>query len=805
MGVRLAVCIAFLLNGAAFAQSIFTVAGGGTDDGRPATVTSLNEPSAVAVDSSGNLYVADTNNHRVRKVAAATGIVTTVAGTGAPGFSGDGGPAAGASLDSPGGIAIDPMGNLYVADENNDRIRKISAESGIITTVAGGGNSYGDGGPATATFLISVTGVAVDASGNIYIALEFDFRVRKVSAATGIISTIAGNGREGFSGDGGPATAASLMSAQAVAVDNAGNIYIADRENARIRKVTAATGIISTLAGNGTQGFSGDGGRATAASLERPEGVAVDRLGNVYIADDFNDRIRKVTAATGIITTLVGTSESGFSGDGGPASMATLRSPSAVALDSEENLYIADRLNHRIRKVFSANGTITTVAGSGAPGLIRDGGPATAALLDFPLSVALDAAGNLYIADTSNHRIRRVAATNGHITTVAGNGVADFSGDGGPATAASLWQPAAVAVDSSANIYIADRRSGRIRKVSSATGLITTVAGNGTEGFSGDGGPALSASMSRAQGIAVDRSGNLYIADMDNHRIRKVTAATGIITTIAGRGSGFSGDGGPSTAASLYYPEDVAVDALGNLYIADSGNYRIRKIVAVTGIITTVAGNGNSGGLGDGGAATAASVPAPSSVAVDLSGNLYITSSYRVRKVRASTGVITTFAGGPDAYEGGARGDGGPATAAALVASLGLALDGAGNLYIAETDADRIRVVFTCVNVDSPRLTSPASNSSGLSTFPRLAWNSVPGAFRYDVFLDTVSPPRQIAASDISTATYAPSNLQPLTTYYWSVIAKGDPFCVPFSQKTSEVRSFTTAAACTVPGAVDAH
>jgi len=341
--------------------------------------------------------------------------------------------------------------------------------------------------------------------------------------------------------------------------------------------VTAASGqggIITTVAGNGVNGFSGDGGPATSAEFNLPEGVAVDASGNLFIADFGNNRIREVSAS-GIITTVAGNGSQGFSGDGGLATSASLNQPTDVAVDASGNLFIADDYNNRIRKV-SASGIVTTVAGNGAQGFSGDGGPATSAELYYPNGVAVDASGNLFIAEGGNDRIRKVSAS-GIITTVAGNGTYGFSGDGGPATSASLYVPIDVAVDASENLFIADFDNLRIRKVS-ASGIITTVVGNGTQGFSGDGGPATSAELYHPTGAVVDVSGNLFIADTYNNRIRKVSAS-GIITTVAGDGiQGFSGDGGPATSAELNQPGRLAVDVSGNLFIPD-GN-RIREVSA---------------------------------------------------------------------------------------------------------------------------------------------------------------------------------------------------------------------------------
>jgi len=613
------------------------VAGGSSSgysgDGGLATNAQLNLPGGVAVDGSGNVFIADELNCAIRKVAAATGIITTVAGNGKQGYAGDGGPATSAELGDPYAVAVDGFGNLYIADFSYNVIRRVAAATGIITTVAGNGmQGYaGDGGPATSAELWAPYAVAVDGSGNLYIA---DFRnnaIREVAAATGIITTVAGNVTFGYSGDGGPAIGAQLNGPTGVAVDGSGNLFIADMNNNAIRKVTAAAGIITTVAGNGAQGDSGDRGPAIKASLNTPRGVAVDGHGNFYIADFGNDAIREVAVTTGIITTVAGNHTAGYSGDGGPANNAQLASPNHVGVDGSGNLYIADSETNVIRKVAAATDIIVTVAGSDVSGYAGDGGPATSARLNSPFGVAVDGSGNLYIADYDNNAVRKVAAATGVITTVAGNGAAGYSGDGGPATSAKLYGPAGVAADGSGNFYIADAGNNVIRRVA-VTGIISTVAGNGTLGYSSDGGPATSAAMIGPTGVAVDGSGNLYIADDGNNVIRRVVTATGIITTVAGNGiPGYAGDGGPATSAYLQGPIGVAVDVSANIYIADLQNNAIRKVTAATGIITTIAGNGTRGYAGDGGLATSAELFFPSDVAVDASGDVYIADSQNAR------------------------------------------------------------------------------------------------------------------------------------------------------------------------------
>src|SRR5439155_445403 len=424
-----------------------------------------------------------------------------------------------------------------------------------ITTVAGGipnnitALQVGVGTPAR---------VFKDSAGNLYISTMvvgdeglYGNVVYKVDPS-GQLTTVAGNGTEGFSGDGGPATNAALSGPQGVYIDSAGNIFIADSLNDRIREVDAATGIIHTVAGNGNFGFSGDGGPATSAELHSPSGVFGDSAGNIFIADSGNERIREVVAATGIIHTVAGNGNFGFSGDGGPAPDAELVTPSGVFVDISGNIFIADRDNNRIRKVVAATGNIQTVAGNGTFGYSGDGGPATSATINVPSDVYADSAGNLFVADSFNNRIRKVVAATGDIQTVAGNGIADFSGDGGLAASAALYLPLGVYVDGFGNIFIADSNNSRIREVVAATGTIRTVAGNGTSGFSGDGGPATGAQLAGPKGVYVDSAGNLFIADTYNSRIREVEASTGIIRTVAGNGAfGFSGDGGPATSAEL--------------------------------------------------------------------------------------------------------------------------------------------------------------------------------------------------------------------------------------------------------------
>jgi sugar lactone lactonase YvrE len=646
--------------------------------------TYLRLPISIALDTAGNLFIADRDDGRIRKILP-NGMTITVAGNGGQLTGEDGVLATKSQVRMPNGVAVDGAGNIYIAED--DRIRKVNPR-GIITTYAGGPSPgySGDGGPARKTELGNLQGIAVDASGNLYVADWRDNRILKVSSRR-VITTVAGNGTFGYSGDGGPATAAELAHPSAVSVDNSGNLYIADVSNHRIRKVSSS-GVISTVAGSGpvnpaegshgNGGFSGDGGPAIEAKLNTPVGVAVDAVGNLYIADMGNFRIRKVSP-TGVITTVAGNEfpsyagsdqesgptpelvspNSGYSGDGGPAINSQLNRPSRLSIDATDNVYFTDSGNERVRKI-SPVGVISTVAGDGERGDRGDGGDATSAQLTEPSGVAVDRFGVIYFGDgfsirkvsptgiISTLKTRMISVTDvavderrnvyttdsigGCVLKISSNGVVtvvaakcdnfrgDFgdSGDGGAATRAQLGLPSGVAVDRVGNLYVADSYNARVRKVS-PNGIITAFAGNGSAGYSGDGGPAIAAQLSEPMGVAVDNRGNVYITDPENARVRKVSP-NGIITVFAGNGSaGYSGDGGPAIAAQLSEPIGVAVDDRGNVYIADRNNHRIRKVDS-TGTISTIAGGGTSGHSCNGGPARDGNPNDPSASACQRSG-----------------------------------------------------------------------------------------------------------------------------------------------------------------------------------------
>ena len=661
-----------------YEPTITTLVGGGVGDNRPATNASLNFPFAVTIDSSGNLFVADYNNNRIRKVDS-NGVITAVAGMGTAGFSGDGGPAVNARLDLNdrngfvvlrGGISFGPDGSLFIVDTGNQRVRRVDT-NGIITTFAGNGSqgASGDGGPATNATFEFPGGVLADKYGNVFIADIQNGKIREVDT-NGIITTIAGTGQRGYSNDGGPATNAALYFPTGLAMDAAGDLLVADTDNNRIRMIDT-NGIITTVAGNGAYGYAGEGGLATNASLCQPIGVAVDLSGRILIADSGTNRVRAVDPATGIIKLLAGKGTNNFYGDGGFATNANLNYPTALTVDRTGKVYIADAKNYRIRFIDNA-GIIRTFAGNGKAAYCGDYDYATNASLSGPINAVVDQFGDIFVADTGNSVVREVD-TNGIITTVAGNGIYGYSGDHGSAINAKLMSPYAVAVDTAGNLYIADHDNNRIRKVDSS-GVITTIAGTGVYGAQGDGGYATNATIAYPTGVTADSSGDVIFADYGGNRVREVYANGYISNLVSG----------------LNIPYGVTLDPVGNLFIAEWNGQRIWKR-STNGTLTIVAGNGAFGYIGDGMAATNSRLQDPVAVAPDAIGNFYIADNlnYRIRQVDTND-IITTLTGtGVQGYSG----DGGPAADAMITAPGGVAVDAAGNVYLTDPGNQRIRKV----------------------------------------------------------------------------------------------------------------
>jgi len=678
------------------AQSVIQTILGASPNGVSAGSATLNTPSAVLAGRNGNVYAATSAGHQVVRIDSG-GTIWLVAGNGNQGSSGDGGAATAAALYEPTSLALDQSGNLYICDALAYRVRRVDAASGVITTVAGNGkaDNTGDGGLATAATLNTPTGIAFDIHGNLLIADSDNHVIRSVSPSTGIITTIAGKYKSGSTGNGGQATAAYLNTPTGLAVDSAGNIYVADSYNDWIRKI-APDGTITRYAGVDTSNVSPFGGGDTTLAVNNtlnvPTSIALDSAGNLYLVESSAPRVKRITPQ-GKIASYAGTGTSGGSGDQGLARFANLN-VQGIAVDANNNLLIADGANNRIRKVTVADGIIDTIAGNGLAGfnpigmVVRNNilyfsdtaanrirqfdltaqklsvfagtGAASfsgdtvdskgylydstetaaeraaaplAATFNGPRGLAFDSVGSLYIADSANNRIRKIYV-DGTVATVVGDGNAVTAGDLGPATASSLYQPVSIAFDTTGNLYIAERSGNVIRKVAT-TGTITTVAGTGKSGKpTSETGLATSQPLNTPQGVAWDPAGSLLIADSANSRIRRLTS-DGMIATVAGSNvSGATGDGGQATAATLQFPYGVTADGNGNIFIADTSNNKIREIGA-DGIITTVAGTGVAGYTGDGSPATAFELNAPDFVMPGANCSVLIadTGNQRIRRL----------------------------------------------------------------------------------------------------------------------------------------------------------------------------
>lgn len=665
---------------------ITTIAGGSSlvGDGRMATDASL-DPRNMSFDSAGNLYVVDRRNFRIRKIDARTGIASTVAGTGSPGFSGEGELAVSAALASPFDVAVDPSGNLFIA--SGPRVRRVDARTGIIRTVAGGGSpedGLGDGLKATEASLSMAVSLALDGAGNLFISDLFRSRIRRVDAASGIITTVAGNGNRGYSGDGGPATSAQLSFADSIAVDRDGNLFIADsRFNRRVRRVDAQTGIITTVAGIGcardANAFPwdcppGDGGLATRASLREITDLALGPSGDLFIADLGDGRVRKVDSATGTISTVVGAGCSSSTGECESDENSLPIRARAISVDGSGSLTIA--AGFTLSRVNAVTGALEAAGGNGQPRVRGDGGPASLGSLWLPYRAAFDESFNLYIAEPWGRAVRKIDRAAGSISTIALSETLDPPPVESSSSENEPPFPEALALDGEELLYVSN--AGVIERVDLTTGASETiastpgvsqmivladgnlaatipernqvvrfdvvsgggnvVAGKGAQGFDGDGGPAIEALLDSPTGLSSDLFGNLYVADSGNHRIRRIDRLTGLIQTVAGLGvPGFSGDGGPALEARLQSPRGVTVDCRENIFIADSGNRRIRRVDALTGIVSTVAGgvvfaNEPRDGL----EAIDARLRFPRDLILDQSGNLLIVDAadHRIRAIR---------------------------------------------------------------------------------------------------------------------------------------------------------------------------
>jgi sugar lactone lactonase YvrE len=669
-----------------------TVAGtgelGDAVDG-PAEEIQFNHPTSVAFDAEGRMIIAAWHNSKVKRLDLSTGLVRNLAGTGARAFGGDGGPGNEALLDLPSSVAVDANGNIVISDQANFRLRLLEP-NGTIYTVCGTGvpGFSGDNGPALDAQLNAPKGqsappaarVAVDGRNRIVIADTANHRIRRIEG-DGTIHTIAGAGEAGYSGDDGPAVEARLNTPSDVAVAPNGSIYVADTMNHVVR-VIRTDGTIGTLAGTGNRGYSGDGGPAASAELDRPYGVDVAPNGTVYVCDTHNHRIRRITGTganvvptpkplptpevipctdeVGSICTYAGTGETGFNGDGEDRLHTVLYWPWDIEFAPSGRRIVLDWNNHRVREILPDD-TFATIVGTDfvgdGPADLSDLTPEGAAPLTVDLNHPTDVVefpdGDLLLVAWHNHKLRSVDAVSGRVRVLLGAD-AGFAGDGGPARQARASQPPHGTFDAAGNFFFVDQRNQRIRVVrgfADARGeaVVDTVVGTGTAGFNGDGDaretevnfPA-GGNPEPSGGITIDTEGRLYFADSNNHRIRRVQFSRddftdGVVTTLAGTGvPGYGGDGGPATEAQIDFPQDLEIGPDGNLYFADTNNHRVRVVDLSSGTIDTIAGTGERGYAGDGGPALTAQLNRPFGVAFDADGDLYIADSFnsRIRKVK---------------------------------------------------------------------------------------------------------------------------------------------------------------------------
>lgn len=676
-------------------------------------------PTGIAADNAGNLYIADTGNNTIRKITPA-GAVTTLAGrAGSRGTAN--GPGSSARFDLPTGVAVDQAGVVYVADTFNHAIRKITPD-GVVSTLAGSPIDFpgsADGKGSAARFN-APNRLALDNAGNLYVADTVNFTIRKVTP-DGVVSTFAG--KAGFQGSiDGSAGAARFSYPRGVAVDASGNVYVADSGNSVIRKI-APSGTVTTLAGTAGQTGSADGTRRRASFID-PVGIAVDAGGNLLVADDQGQTIRKVTA-DGVVTTLAGSP--GISGStDGPGAEARFTLPTGVAADTSGNIYITDVGNNSVRKIDAAGFTSTL---SGKPSLGSTDGLGVAASFAGLEGLAVDAAGNVYVADNGNHVIRKITA-DGVVSTLAGRAGMPGTADGAGAEA-RFNHPESLGVDGVGNVFVPDFFNHTIRKIT-PSGMVTTFAGQAGSHGSADG-PGNAARFFHPAGVAVDSLGNIFVADQYNYTIRKITP-TGAVSTFAGAAGILGSADGPGNVARFNGPESVAVDTSGFVYVADAGNCTIRKITP-DGWVSTLAGVAGFFGSADGPGGEAL-FGSPIGLTVDRAGLVYVADAAN-NTIRLITpdGVVTTLAGSARVLPGSADGIG---SAARFSAPSGVAVDSAGVLYVSDSGNNTIRKGLPFAITLQPHDRNAAANESvtfnvtALGSFPlfyqwRLGENSLPG------------------------------------------------------------------------------
>jgi sugar lactone lactonase YvrE len=632
-------------------------------------------PEGIASDGSSNLYVTESlscNTHLVRKITPAA-VVSTWAGTLNVSGSTD---AIGTSakFNNPGGISIDSSGNLFVSDTNNNTIRKINS-SQVVTTLAGAARGA-DGSGAGVNF-DHPTGMTIDISGNLFITDTNNFTVRKITSG-GVVSTVAGSaGAQAYTN--GTGTAARFKHPQGISVDSSGNLFISEKLDHTIRKITTGS-VVSTWAGTAfASGFTDATG--TSAMFNNPNGIAIDNLGNLYVADSDNNNIRKITSGQ-VVTTFAGASVQGADGISGAA---MFNQPSGIAIDSGGNLIVADSGNNTIRKVTTA-GVVTSIAGLVGNSGANDG-TGVAANFSYPSGLAIDTSNNVFVADANNNSIRKVTPE-GVVTTLTGIWMLSGSNNGVLALA-TFNRPFGIAIDTSGHFFVADTYNNLIRKIAT-TGTVTTLAGSLQ---SGDG-TGAEASFFYPAGIAIDNSDNIYLADKYNHTIRKITPAA-VVSTLAGNPQLYGTTNGTGVSARFNSPSGIAIDSNGDLFVAEFINNDIRKITAGS-IVTTFAGANSTGTLD--GIGTSARFSAPSDITIDSLGNFFVADSnnHTIRKI-TSAGAVSTFAG-----LAGSKGSGdGLTTVAQFNNPSSIFASNAGNLYITDSNNNTLRRINAAGDVET--------------------------------------------------------------------------------------------------------
>jgi sugar lactone lactonase YvrE len=683
------------------------------DNGKQVKDAALSREAVLTTDPQGRIVFADRYNAIVGRVES-DGRVTIIAGNGVRGFSGDGGDAASASLDEPVAAVYDRSGNLYIVDNGNKRIRRVTPQ-GLITTIAGNGadDSTGDNGPATRASM-NPWRMAVLADGSLLVTDRDNYRIRRIGT-NGVITTFAGNGQPDFKTEGLRATETS-MAPMAIAVHPNGSVIVSDAFGYRLYRI-GTDNIVTVIAGNGKNDFTGDGGPAKSATISNIEGLIVDSAGSILLADTSNYRIRRI-GVDGTISTIAGNGETQISGSGGDPLKAGIGAPLSLTQDREGRIYFSELFNASVWRFAPGYASIELFGGNGRFKFITEGSPAILAPLSEPWGVAAAPDGSLFIADSGSNKVLRVGP-DGNVATFAGLGVYGFGGDGGQARNARLRRPSTIALDGQGRLVIVDQDNDCVRRVET-NGVITTIAGTRVNGFAGDNGPATQARFNRPYGVAIDAAGNIYISDIGNNRVRRI-APNGIITTVAGNGTaGYAGDNGPGTSASLNFPGALAFNAAGELLIADARNHRIRALSAA-GIIRTFAGNGQAASAGDGRQATEASFRFPFGIANDSAGNVYVTQSGlgTIRLINAS-GLVSTFAGRDGV---GFSGDGGVPTGALFNSPGGLTIDREGNVYIGDEFNHRVRRVRTLApttTLSPSTITLSAIRGSATNTTQRI-------------------------------------------------------------------------------------